>query len=753
MNNLLLLNDWGIKKFLTLIFSIQLALWAVLCLDFLGIQIPLLRQIIGFIYLSFIPGILLVRILKIHKINGIEVLSISVGLSLTTLMFTGLIINTIFPPLGILRPISIIPLISSLSAIVLFLCMLCYKIDNAFDDPGSYDIKNALSLPVLFLCIIPFMAIFGTYLMNLYNNNILIVLLLAAISLIVILICFDIIPINFYPLAVFIISISLLYHKSLISMYLVELGDTSFEYWTVRSLVMNSIWNPAEFGNLNAMLSLVFLLPIYSIVLAEDIWLFKIIFPLLFSLVPLALYQVYQKQTNAKIAFLSCFFFVSVFSFYGTLLGAIRQQLAELFLVLLILIIINKNIKKIKRSILFICFSVSLIVSHYGLTYIYMLSFIIALSILAFYESPIKMKLADLFQINSTKETSDKELCPIFSNFSSRMINSNLLFIFIICSLIWYINISGSSAFNIAVNIGNHISNSIFLDFLNPESTQGLDIILRPSETLVGKFNKAIHIIMQLFIAVGITVSVLRYNKRNFNYEYLAFSIPFFGICLACLLIPYFASTLNTSRLYHIALIFMAPFCVVGGISIFKIFGRCSDYAWQNGSIRYPLRVLPILFAIFFMMNSGIIHELANQPVSFSLNSSVFIAPHFNEKEIISAEWLSNNMNYGIKAYADAHNAYLLQMMIGSFLPIYFFNDSYDKITKIDSDSYTFLGKENTIFRNIILDNFKKPRQDCRQVPLQNLTLNYILPKMSKLYNNGDSAVLYYSPYGVVSPN
>ena len=160
MNNLLLLNDWGIKKFLTLIFSIQLALWAVLCLDFLGIQIPLLRQIIGFIYLSFIPGILLVRILKIHKISGIEVLSISVGLSLTTLMFTGLIINTIFPPLGILRPISIIPLISSLSAIVLFLCMLCYKIDNAFDDPGSYDIKNALSLPVLFLCIIPFMAYF-----------------------------------------------------------------------------------------------------------------------------------------------------------------------------------------------------------------------------------------------------------------------------------------------------------------------------------------------------------------------------------------------------------------------------------------------------------------------------------------------------------------------------------------------------------------------------------------------------------------
>lgn len=750
MNNLLQINDWGIKKFLTLIFSIQLALWAVLCLDFLGIQIPLLRQIIGFIYLSFIPGILLVRILKIHKISGIEVLSISVGLSLTTLMFTGLIINTIFPPLGILRPISIIPLTSSLSAIVLFFCMLCYKIDDAFDDPGSHDIKNALSLPVLFLCIIPFMAIFGTYLMNLYNSNILIVLLLVAISLVVILICFDIIPINFYPLAVFIISISLLYHKSLISMYLVELGDTSFEYWTLRSIVMNSIWNPAEFGNLNAMLSLVFILPIYSIILAEDIWLFKIIFPLLFSLVPLALYQIYQKQTNAKIAFLSCFFFISVFSFYGTMLGAIRQQLAELFLVLLILIIINKNIKKIKRSVLFICFSISLIVSHYGLAYIYILTFIIALSILAFYESPIKMKLADIFQINSTKDTSDKELNLVSSNLSSRMINSNLLFIFIICSLIWYINISGSSAFIAPVKIGYHILNSIFLDFLNPESTQGLNIILRPSETLVGNFNKVIHIIMQLFITISlITISLKRYNKQNFNYEYLAFSISFFGICLACLFIPYFASTLNTARIYHITLIFLAPFCVVGGISLFKLFCRCCDYAWQNGNIRCPLRVISILFAIFFMINSGLIHELANQPASFSLNASVFTAPHFNEKEIISAEWLSNNMNNSIKVYADGYNAYLLQMIIGSFLPIYFFKDSYDTITKIESGTYTFLGEENTIYRNIILDNFNKPRQDCRQVPLRNLALNYIFPKMSKLYNNGDSAILYYSPYGI----
>lgn len=103
-------------------------------------------------------------------------------------------------------------------------------------------------------------------------------------------------------------------------------------------------------------------------------------------------------------------------------------------------------------------------------------------------------------------------------------------------------------------------------------------------------------------------------------------------------------------------------------------------------------------------------------------------------------------MNYQNKAYGDALNAYVVKMSIGSFYPINFFNGSYDKLTKIDTSSYIFLGRENTVNGNISLDDNENPRLNCKRVPLQNLTLNQALRKMNKLYNNGDAAVVYSSP-------
>jgi uncharacterized membrane protein len=361
------MNDWEIKKFLKVVLAIQLAVWGVIGLDAIGLQIPILRQLIGFVYLTFVPGILILRILKLHKLGNIETLLYTVGLSIATLMFTGLFMNTVYPLFGISGPISITPLIITISAVVLVLSILSYVRDKNFSDPAHIDIKDVLSPPALFLCLVPFMAVFGTYLVNFHHTNILLLLMIVAIALIAVLIGFDkFIPKNLYPLAVFVIAISLLYHASLISMYIWG-WDIHHELYLTNLMKINGIWDPTMYGTCNAMLSLVMLAPIYSIITNMNItWVFKIIYPLLFSLVPLGLYRIFQKQTDDKIAFLSCFFFVSLFTFYTEMLALARQQIAELFLVLLILAMIDKDMNKTARSFLFIVFGISLVVSHYG---------------------------------------------------------------------------------------------------------------------------------------------------------------------------------------------------------------------------------------------------------------------------------------------------------------------------------------------------------------------------------------------------
>ena len=82
LNNPFQVNDWKIEKFLKVVLAVQLALWGAIGLDAVGFQIPIIRQLIGFVYLTFIPGIIILRILKLHKLGNVETVLYTVGLSM-----------------------------------------------------------------------------------------------------------------------------------------------------------------------------------------------------------------------------------------------------------------------------------------------------------------------------------------------------------------------------------------------------------------------------------------------------------------------------------------------------------------------------------------------------------------------------------------------------------------------------------------------------------------------------------------------
>ena len=83
-------SDWEIKKCLWISLAVLLANLGLIGLAASGFDIPILRQTVGFIFLAFIPGILILRILKIHNAGIIESLIYSVGLSIAFIYFAGL---------------------------------------------------------------------------------------------------------------------------------------------------------------------------------------------------------------------------------------------------------------------------------------------------------------------------------------------------------------------------------------------------------------------------------------------------------------------------------------------------------------------------------------------------------------------------------------------------------------------------------------------------------------------------------------
>jgi uncharacterized membrane protein len=346
-------------------------------------NIPIIREVIGFVYLTFIPGLLVVRLLKLNEEFAIwEILLFSVGISIAFAMVVGLFINQLFSMFCISQPLSLIPLIIIFNIFILVIGIFVYikKESHTLCDNNS----TRFFLHMLPLAFLPFLSFAGVFWVNVEGNNVLLLFMILAIALLFVISIFSksMITSELYPFAILMMAIALLFHSSLISDYIASFGsDVPVEYFVFKATKNNAYWNSApaqywglEFGRINAMLSVTVLPTIYSIFLNMDpVWVFKVIFSLLFCFVPLGLYQMWQKYIDKKYAFISAFLFVAQETFYTEMLGLNRQIIAELFFVLLLFVILDKRMKQFSKIICFLIFSFGLVTSHYGISVIFLL--------------------------------------------------------------------------------------------------------------------------------------------------------------------------------------------------------------------------------------------------------------------------------------------------------------------------------------------------------------------------------------------
>jgi uncharacterized membrane protein len=723
LDNPFQMNDWEIGKFLKAVLAIQLAMWGVVGLDVMGLKIPILREFVGFFYLTFIPGIVILRVLKLHKLGNIETLLYTVGLSIATLMFTGLFMNAVYPFFGIFRPFSFTPLIITISVVVLVLCIISHIRDKEFSYPNFIDIGEILSPPALFLCLIPFLAVFGTYLVNFHHSNILLMLLILLIAAVVGVIGFNrVIPKRLYPLAIFVIAISLLYHRSLLSMYLIG-TDIQVEYFCQKIIALNGYWSPMTllYPSTNAMLSVTILPTIYSSLLNVDgLWLFKVFYPFIFSFVPLGLYQAYRRQTDERVAFLSVFFFVSFFVFYGVMIWLTKQQLAEFLFVLLILLMTTEKMDLTKRRALFIVFGASMVVSHYGTSYIFTFTLILALAILYFTKS------------------------------ESKILTQGSFLIFITMALSWYMYIGSGAILECIVHIGDHIYSTIFTEFLNPEAAEGLNYLLVKPTSPLHYIDKDLHFLTQFFIIIGLIRVILKHKEMKFCPEYLAFSVVSICICIMSIVLPYFSRSMSTTRLYHTTLIVLAPFCVIGGETVFRLIIEKFKTISQRHILDTKVFV-SIVLILFMLFNTGFIYQVSKDgPNSPSLSQewlkkgdaeakAGFYNNYVRELDVVGARWLSKNRNCESRIYMGKANqnrppfSYSMKdLSLICTLP--------QDYSRVRDGSYIYLGSLNVV-DGVMVYGYEEMRS---RLILHNTSDIYpFITSKYKIYSNGGSEVYY----------
>jgi len=679
------MNNWDISYLFIFILIIQTFLWITILFNLTGNHIPIISEILASISLFYINGVLILRILRIHSLGNIENFLYSVGLSIAVTMFLGMAVDLIYPLFGIKTPISTLPLIITFTVFTVCLCFLSHARDKSFKNQTYIDLTGIIN-PILFLSLIPFLAIFGTYLMNYYGNNSILMIMYILIALIPIMVAFDkFIPKRLYPLTVFLLSVALLFSSSLISNY-INGWDINMEYYFSNGVVTNSYWNTAIPEILNSMLSIVIVEPIFSKISGLNVAdIFKVIYPILFSFVVLGLYSVFKKQTTNKIAFMSCFLFISVFMFFLEMPYLARQEIGELFVVLMIMVMLEKNLTRRHLSILTVFFIPALLVSHYSLDYIYM--FILVFSYLVILIR--NLNLTNEFPILGRWQIIKFFFYKEYSRDDTLKLDYRLQLLLIFSLTLIYYNLFSSAAlFDLTVFTLNNVMSTAYAYLFNPNSLAAVGIVTS-EKSFLRSIALDLHLIIELMIGIGILFLLYRRTNMKFNENFSLFSVMSFLMLGLVLVVPFLAGALNPERFYQIALIFLSVFFVVGWIGFFRIINRIFKFKWKMKSIyTNSLKLIAIFLAISLIFNSGVVYELFHdKPTSMSLHSTMD-GPKFNNIELTGAEWL-NDHKLDIIVYSDVYRSLLLN---GYFINTH---TSIENGTQLIQPSYIFLGTYN----------------------------------------------------------
>lgn len=619
------------------------------------LDIPILREILVFLFLSFIPGFAILGLFKLKEISFLDTFLFSIALSIAFLIFMSFFVNELFLFFGFSQPISFVPLTVSLSAFTLTVFFIEYrselsetlKLKIAFED----GLKNVFPLAMI-LFFLPFLSAIGVFYFNVY----IILLSYAIIAALCILsvVSRKLVPESLFPFLIFSISLALVCQIPLSSRYIVGY-DANLEYYVFRLTQISGHWgflntnlNPIGTLNYNSMLSITLLPAVYSTLMnIKGDLVFKILYPFILSLTPLVLNRIFEKQFGKLVGLLSTLFFVFTFTaFYGPeILSLNRQIVGELFLLMSVFLLISKTIPVTERRLILIVFGAVLAVSHYSLAYIFLA--IVAL----------------VFLLSRAR--------PIFEDTINTL---TVLALFLITFS--YYAIGPSSPLVSLVNNVKSTFSDLFFGLTPTQSGTASTMFAGPQVfTAATWINLLLSGIANVFLIIGILSIILRIKGKGISVTFKTILIVAAAILVISLISPSIASTLNFTRFYGIALLFLSP-CFVLGAQTFLIPIRISwtklkrllkrQMNRKNKSVDRVILLIAILLSAYFLSQVGFVNRVLGGPThSYAINLDImktssdpqieiyFYGAQIPEQDVQSAIWLSSYKGLPSVIYAD----------------------------------------------------------------------------------------------------
>lgn len=700
-------------------------------------NIPILRMIIGFFLIAFLPGLLILQILKLDKLYPLEKLVLTCGLSISFFMLFGLLINNLSLFLNYEKPLASIPLLIMLNVVFMLLAFIGHKKDREEDDkPILSKIKRKFVLSPLekaFLIVplvFPTLSIFGMQIMNETDNNSILMLLIYLIALYILFVTYfnKSLSKRLYPVIIFLISISLLLLLPLRSNHLIGV-DVHTEYYLFRTVLDQLHWRISGNSTLDACISVSLLPAIFQSLLGiSPEYLFKFYISLIYSISPLIIYIISKKYIDDKSSFLAACFFMFQPGFLWTEYYS-RTNFAVLFFALAMMVLFNNNIDLLRKRILFIIFIISCMLSHYATTYIFfsiILGAVIGMEII-----PKKYH-------------------------SERILSRTMVTLFFVSIFFWYSQVTGTAFDKGLVFIGKTFNklNEFFIAEMRGA----------PVQALFGEgFQRGLPYTMQFaltwltigFIAIGVTTLIVRYKEMSFpemkfkkniflkeklEVEYWLFTIVCSGLAFTVIVFPFVSVGYGIERLYSLITVIISIFFVIGGIIISKNihFKKQVALGWRNKDWHsqqiWTFGVVLLVLLPYFLSVSGAMHQMFGYPYQITLNSEgrQYDNLYIHDQENYCTKWIKQYSDDS-KIYTDFYGAYRLISQAGIALESI---DRYDLTRIRQSNGYIYLRYYNVVKGKWADYGFESGEQ------YHNLTAYHdIFVRRNNIYVNGGSKV------------
>ena len=651
-SSILCLNDWEIRNLLLVVAAAQLAVLAFLGIDSAPSLLSLTKVVLGSIYVAVIPGALLLRILRLHDLGTARTLVYTVCLSLAFALLLGFAVNASYPSLGIARPLSPWPIVLTYSIALPLLSIIAYFRDRDYRHHWQ-PVLTSVPWFLFFLCL-PLAATLGAELVNSRGDNTVLMVLLPVLALIpIVAVWSKIIPEDLYPWVVFTVAVSVLLHVSQISTEIAGL-DTQIEYRVFELAEERSVWESTSPANTyNSTLSVTILPVLISRLTGlEGIPIFKIVFPVLVALVPLAMYELLRQYISRKWALLAVFLLMFQYAFYFTMPLAAKQSVGWVFMAAMMLTLGEKP--GLGTTSLRVAFLLAMVVSHYATAYLGLTLLAGAVAVLAWRHQ------------------------------TSRHIGMNLAVLAVTVTIGWYMYSAGSTTFDTFARLGEQFVDSLTSGFTDPGAGYATSLVSRTELSLARLVLKYMYVALQALIGVGLVAYLWRWVRQKpveFPAEFMALSAVSFGLFCSTAGIPYLATFADLNRLFTLPVFFLAPFVIAGVATILGPADRIripwasgpskqapepSQRSSAGGSLagltpqmtgprRIALAFMALFVAVLFLFGSGFVSEIAGEkyPLSFAVSGDRMHAPVTSDAEVRGAEWLFSVEEKKVEFYHD----------------------------------------------------------------------------------------------------